>query len=228
MLATHKNRAIAILMSSSILFTSATSHADTLKSEKIYFSKESIDQLKDWINSNKPISKEIKIGNFNIPLPPGEWKPLPGGSDNPAFLLDERQIGLGLYIETNNKEQIPDYMLNITASQSIPFTYLPPICDKNIKMSEEEITNNNNKKIPSLDCNTFETKLGSNAIMLASIQLYSKDNNNITIAYIRAINKNNSSTEDFKSKEKRETEEFKKLSNNYLKILNKNLAPLFK
>ena len=119
-------------------------------------------------------------------------------------------------------------MLSITMSQSIPFTYLPKICEKNYTgKSEEEITNNN-KAIPSLDCNTFETKYAFDTPILASIQLYSKENNNISITYIRAINKNNSSTENFKDKEKRETEEFKKLSNNYLKILNKNLAPLFK
>ncbi|WP_153013342.1 hypothetical protein [Aquitalea pelogenes] len=225
---TLRHSAIAMVILSSIFCTSATSHADTLKSEKIYFSKESIDQLKDWINSNKPISKEIKIGNFNIPLPPGEWKPLPVGLDTGSFIVSKNQIGIELYTSSNTLEQMPDYMLSITMSQSIPFTYLPKICEKNnTGKSEEEITNNN-KAIPSLDCNTFETKYAFDTPILASIQLYSKENNNISITYIRAINKNNSSTENFKDKEKRETEEFKKLSNNYLKILNKNLAPLFK
>jgi hypothetical protein len=226
---TLRHSAIAILMLSSILCTSATSHADTLKSEKIYFSNESIDQLKDWINSNKPISNKIKIGNFNIPLPPGEWRPLPGGLETGSFIVSKNQIGIELYTPSNNLEQIPDYILSITMSQSIPFTYLPKICGKNnIGKSEEEITDDINKAIPSLDCNTFETKYAFNTPILASIQLYSKENNNIYITYIRAINKNNSSTENFKNKEKRETEEFKKLSNNYLKVLNKNLAPLFK
>ncbi|WP_199052224.1 hypothetical protein [Aquitalea sp. ASV15] len=225
---TLRDSAIAILMLSSILCTSASSHAETLKSEKIYFSKESIDQLKDWINSNKSISKEIKIGNFNIPLPPGEWRPLPGGLETGSFIASKNQIGIELYTPSNNSEQMPDYMLSITTSQSIPFTYLPKICEKNnMEKSEEEITNNN-KAIPSLDCNTFETKYAFDTPILASIQLYSKENNNIYITYVRPINKNNSSSENFKDKEKRETEEFKKLSNNYLKILNKNIAPLFK
>lgn len=145
---TLRHSAIAIVMLSSILCTSATSHADTLKSEKIYFSKESIDQLTDWINSNKPISKEIKIGNFNIPLPPGEWKPLPGGLDTGSFIVSKNQIGIELYTSSNNLEQMPDYMLSITMSQSIPFTYLPKICKKITQENQRKKLQTTTKQYP--------------------------------------------------------------------------------
>ncbi|WP_287877467.1 hypothetical protein [Aquitalea sp.] len=227
---TLRHSAIAIVMLSSILCTSATSHADTLKSEKIYFSNESIDQLKDWINSNKPTSKEIKIGNFNIPLPPGEWKPLPGGLETESFIVSKNQIGIELYTATDNPEQMPDYMLSITASQSIPFTYLPNICNPNNTSFPGEMTISTNAiktTYPNLNCHTLRIKFIHEASILTSSQLYSKDNNNISISYIKLITDKNGTTGKITDKEKSEIEIFKQKSNDYLEILNKTIGPLF-
>jgi hypothetical protein len=217
-------------MLSSILCTSAASYADTLKSEKIYFSKESIDQLKDWINSNKPISKEIKVGNFNIPLPPGEWKPLPGGLETESFIVSENQIGIELYTATKNPEQMPDYMLSITTSQSIPFTYLPNICNPNNTSTPDEITISTNAiktTYPNLNCHTLRIKSMRETSILTSSQLYSKNNSNISVSYIKLITDKNATPKKFTNKEKSEIEKFKHESNDYLKILNKTLGPLF-
>ena len=229
---THNNRviAIAILSSSLILCTPTTSHADAAKSEKIYFSKESIDQFKNWINSDKPISKEIKLGNFNIPLPPGEWKPLPGGLETESFIVSENQIGIELYTAPNNPEQMPDYMLSITTSQSIPFTYLPNICNPNNTRAPGEITISTNAiktTYPNLNCHTLRIKSMHEASILTSSQLYSKENNNISISYIKLITNKNATPDKFTGKEKSEIEKFKQTSNDYLKILNKTLGPLF-